>query len=198
MHHHRAQENAMTETSTEHDVVDGLTVDHREATSLIAQIWSTQDPEQRRDLADTLISELVRHSVAEEMYVYPAMKKHLPNGDEAVEHDTEEHKELEQTMKELEAVEPDDARFDELVRKLETTLVDHIDDEEADQFPELRARVPRSELVEMAGKVETAKKLAPTRPHPSAPNAEVFHKLVGPGVGLVDRLRDKLTGRATG
>jgi hemerythrin superfamily protein len=198
MCHHRAQENAMTESSTEHDVVDILTIDHREATSLIAQIWSTQDPEQRRDLADTLISELVRHSVAEEMYVYPAMKKHLPNGDEAVEHDTEEHKELEQTMKELEAVEPDDARFDELVRKLETTLVDHIDDEEADQFPELRARVPRSELVEMAGKVETAKKLAPTRPHPSAPNAEVFHKLVGPGVGLVDRLRDKLTGRATG
>jgi hemerythrin superfamily protein len=188
----------MTEASTDHDVVDILTIDHRDATSLIAQIRSTQDPEQRRDLADTLISELVRHSVAEEMYVYPAMKKHLPNGDEAVQHDTEEHKELEQTMKELEAVKPDDARFDELIQQLETTLVDHIDDEEADQFPELRARVPRSELVEIAGKVETAKKLAPTRPHPSAPNAEVFHKLVGPGVGLVDRLRDKLTGRATG
>ena len=46
-------------------------------------------------------------------------------------------------------------------------------------------------------KFETAKKLAPTRPHPGAPNSEVFHKLVGPGVGLVDRLRDKLTGRAT-
>jgi hypothetical protein len=30
-----------------------------------------------------------------------------------------------------------------------------------------------------------------------APNNEVFHKLVGPGVGLVDRLRDKLTGRAS-
>jgi hypothetical protein len=28
-----------------------------------------------------------------------------------------------------------------------------------------------------------------------APNAELFHKMVGPGVGLVDRLRDKLTGR---
>ena len=28
-------------------------------------------------------------------------------------------------------------------------------------------------------------------------SSELFHKLVGPGVGLVDRLRDKLTGRAT-
>ena len=37
--------------------------------------------------------------------------------------------------------------------------------------------------------------IAPTRPHPAASNAELFHKLVGPGVGLVDRVRDKLTGR---
>jgi hemerythrin superfamily protein len=188
----------MADQRTDLDVVDELTTDHREALDILDRLRTTPDPEERRDLADTVIGELVRHSVAEEMYVYPAMKKHLPNGDEAVQHDTEEHKELEQTMKELEAVKPDDARFDELIQQLETTLVDHIDDEEADQFPELRARVPRSELVEIAGKVETAKKLAPTRPHPSAPNAEVFHKLVGPGVGLVDRLRDKLTGRATG
>ena len=61
----------------------------------------------------------------------------------------------------------------------------------------MRAQVPRDELIEIGGKVESAKKLAPTRPHPLAPNNEVFHKLVGPGVGLVDRLRDKLTGRAT-
>jgi hypothetical protein len=51
--------------------------------------------------------------------------------------------------------------------------------------------------VEMAQKVQSAKKLAPTRPHPAAPNNQVFHKLVGPGVGLVDRLRDKLSGRST-
>lgn len=188
----------MTETHDNQDVVDVLTTDHREATSLIAQIWATDDLEQRRDLTDTLISELVRHSVAEEMYVYPAMKEHLPDGEQAVEHDTEEHKALERTMKELEAVNPDDARFEELVRQLEATLRDHVADEESDQFPELRARVPRAELVEMAAKVETAKKVAPTRPHPSAPNAQLFHKLVGPGVGLVDRLRDKLTGRSTG
>jgi hypothetical protein len=56
--------------------------------------------------------------------------------------------------------------------------------------------VPREELVEMAQKVEAAKKIAPTRPHPLAPNNQLFHKLVGPGVGLVDRLRDKLTGRS--
>lgn len=49
----------------------------------------------------------------------------------------------------------------------------------------------------MGRKVEAAKKLAPTRSHPSAPRSELFHKSVGPGVGMVDRLLDKLTGRHT-
>jgi hemerythrin superfamily protein/carbon monoxide dehydrogenase subunit G len=186
-----------SEPATGEDVVDILTTDHREVTDLLLQIRTATDAATRRDLADTMISELVRHSVAEEMYVYPAMKKHLPDGEAAVEHDVAEHKELERTMKELEAVEPSDPRFDSLLGELEATLADHVADEEADQFPKLRASIPRDELVQLGDKVQTAKKLAPTRPHPAAPNAELFHKVAGPGVGLVDRLRDRLTGRST-
>jgi hemerythrin superfamily protein/ribosome-associated toxin RatA of RatAB toxin-antitoxin module len=186
-----------SETATGEDVVDILTTDHREVTDLLLQIRTATDAATRRDLADTMISELVRHAVAEEMYVYPAMKEHLADGEDAVAHDTEEHKELERTMKELEAVEATDPRFDSLLTQLETTLADHVSDEESDQFPKLRAAIPQAQLVELGQKVQAAKKLAPTRPHPAAPNAELFHKLVGPGVGLVDRLRDRLTGRST-
>jgi len=71
----------MTDTANQ-DVVDVLTADHRDVTALIGEIWTIRDPMMRRDLADTAISELVRHAVAEEMYVYPAMRKHLPDGDE--------------------------------------------------------------------------------------------------------------------
>lgn len=178
------------------DVVDILSSDHREFEALIRQIQMQDDLDLRRDLADLLITELVRHAVAEEMYVYPAMKKHLPNGDEAVAHDTEEHKEIERTLKELEGLDTADPRFVELIADLQATLADHIQDEEGEQFPTLRALIPHEELVKIGHKVETAKKLAPTRPHPSAPNSAPFHKLVGPGVGLVDRLRDKLSGRS--
>ncbi len=187
----------MTDASTEQDVVHVLTTDHHEVLDLLQEIRTSSDAEKRRDLADTVISELVRHSVAEEMFVYPAMKKHLPDGDEAVEHDTKEHKELEKTMKKLEAADAGTPEFDEQLEQLEAILRDHIQDEEADQFPQLRARIPHEDLVEMAGKVEAAKKVAPTSPHPLAPNNQVFHKLVGPGVGLVDRLRDALTNRST-
>lgn len=187
----------MTDTPVQQDVVDILTTDHHEVIDLLQQIKISTDAEERRDLTDTVISELVRHSVAEEMYVYPAMKKYLPDGDQAVDHDVEEHKELEKTMKKLESVDAQSSDFTQLLADLENILRDHVRDEENEQFPRLRAQVPGEELIEIGEKVENAKKLAPTRPHPMAPNNEVFHKLVGPGVGLVDRLRDKLTGRAS-
>ena len=177
------------------DVVDELTTDHREIKTLLARIPRARDPQVRRDLADRVITEVVRHAVAEEMYVYPAMSRHLPNGEQEAEHDAQEHKEIERTLKELEAVDAEDPRFLRLIDQLDRQLDHHIEEEERHQFPELRARIPRQELVELREKVDAAKKIAPTRPHPDAPNTELFHKLVGPGVGLIDRIRDKLTGR---
>ena len=187
----------MTDHSTDHDVIDVLTTDHQEVRELFDQIGSTTDPEQRRDLSDSLISEVVRHSVSEEMYVYPAMRDHLPNGEAAVEEDTNEHKELEKLMKELEGADASAPEFLETLGRMRTAFEHHASDEESQQFPALRANIPAEKLVELKGKVETAKKIAPTRPHPASPNAELFHKMVGPGVGMVDRLRDKLTGRST-
>ena len=184
----------MTTSTGDQDVVDILTTDHHEVFDLIGKIPGA-DPGQRRDLADTVIAELMRHSVAEEMYVYPAMKEHLPDGESRVQHDVEEHQELVEVMKELEDVDSADTRFLQTLGRLETVLRDHVSDEEGDQFPLLRAHLSREQLVEIGSKVEAAKKAAPTRPHPSAPHSELFHKTLGPGVGLVDRLRDKLTGR---
>ncbi len=90
----------MTTSTGEQDVVDILTTDHREAIRLVEEIPAA-DPGRRRDLTDTVIAELMRHSVAEEMHVYPAMREHLPDGEAAVKHDIEEHRQLEEAMKAL-------------------------------------------------------------------------------------------------
>jgi hemerythrin superfamily protein len=184
----------MTTGTGDHDVVDILTTDHHEVLDLLGRIPAAA-PDQRRDMADTIIAELMRHAIAEEMYVYPAMREHLPDGGSRVEHDVEEHQELTEVMKQLESVDADDAAFLETLSRLERILRDHVQDEERDQFPLLRAHLSREQLVEIGAEVETAKKAAPTRPHPSAPHSALFHKTLGPGVGLVDRIRDKLTGR---
>jgi hemerythrin superfamily protein len=183
----------MTSTA-DRDVVDVLTTDHHEVLELLEQVPGA-DPAQRREMVETVIAELMRHSVAEEMYVYPAMREHLPDGEAQVQDDIEEHQQLVEVMKELEDVDSADPRFLPTLGRLEQVLRHHVSDEENEQFPQLRARLTREQLVEIGGKVEAAKKAAPTRPHPSAPHSALFHKTLGPGVGLVDRLRDKLTGR---
>ena len=183
---------------TMRDATEILADDHKEFLALVGSIEGTPDPTMRRELADTLIAEIMRHAVAEEMFVYPAIKQHVPNGAAEVEHDKEEHQEIVLAMKQMEDVEASDPRFMEGVVRLRDLLIEHAGSEEGEQFPKLRAHIPREELLEMGGKVEAAKALAPTRPHPSAPHSALFHKLVGPGVGFVDRLRDRLEGRHTG
>lgn len=185
----------MSEPRTEPDVIDLLTADHHQVLDLLEQIQSSTDADLRRELADIVIGELVRHSVAEEMFVYPAMRRHLPRGDEAVDHDVEEHKELESIMKAWEGTDASTLGFDQTMSELERVLRDHVHDEEVEQFPVLRQHIPARELGHLAELVESAKKVAPTRPHPLSPNNRLFHFVVGPGVGLVDRLRDAWTDR---
>ncbi|MGC1211532.1 MAG: hemerythrin domain-containing protein [Micromonospora sp.] len=186
------------QTTTGQDVVDVLMADHREVEAIFVELESRQGtPEHRRQLADVVIAELVRHSVAEEAYVYPAARKALPDGDQIAEHEITEHADAERTMKELEGLDPSDPRFDELLTHLTASIRHHVQDEESDLFPRLRAAVAREELVELAGKVEKAKKVAPTRPHPAAPDHPPANKMLAPGTGLVDRMRDALTGRPT-
>lgn len=184
-------------TSDSSDVTVILTEDHREMLEIFGQIHTTTNPEERRDLADAGTAEVMRHAVAEEMYVYPEMEEHLPNGTEDVEHDKKEHDELVSALKELEKLDAEDPRFLPQVSEVEKLLDHHIHDEEDEQFPKLRQHLSQDKLNEMGEKVQKAKKLAPTRPHPSAPHSELFHKTVGAGVGLTDRLRDKLMGRNT-
>lgn len=177
------------------DVIEVLTADHREMIGLLELIEETTDPAERRALADAATAEIVRHSVAEELFVYPVYTREVTDGADEVEHDKEEHQELEETLVKLEGVDAEDAEFLRLVRKLKGQLDHHADDEESDQFPKLRRAVSAEELVDLGRKVEAAKKVAPTRPHPGSPHSELFHMTVGLGVGMVDRLRDALSGR---
>lgn len=186
------------EANTTMDVVDILTADHQDMLDLLRQTETTTEAQLRRDIVDTVIAEVMRHSVAEEMIVYSSVEKYVPNGSEEVAHDKEEHAELVDVMKRMEDLDASDAAFMEKVRELAKLLDHHAHDEEDEQFPKLRESIPRGELIEMGKKVENAKQVAPTRPHPNAPHSELFHKTLGPGVGMVDRLRDALMSRHTG
>jgi hemerythrin superfamily protein len=178
------------------NVIDELVTDHREVEELFGRIESLPPgAKDRKTYADQVTMELVRHSVAEEAYLYPAVREHVRDGDAIADKELEDHAKAEQIMKDLERCEADDPEFDRLMGMLMSEIRMHVADEEENLFPALRAACPPEALDRLGDKVRQAKKTAPTRPHPAAPDKPPMNKLLAPGAGLVDRVRDALTGR---
>ncbi|MFE9996738.1 hemerythrin domain-containing protein [Streptomyces avermitilis] len=178
------------------NVINELVTDHREVEELFGRIEALPSGDKDRKLyADQATIELVRHSVAEEIHLYPAVRKYLPEGDALADREIDDHSRAERLMKDLESLEAGDADFDRLIGLLMSEIRSHLADEEENLFPRLEAVAPAEALDELGDKIRRAKKTAPTRPHPSAPDRPPANKLLAPGAGLVDRLRDALTGR---
>ncbi|MGY0057283.1 hemerythrin domain-containing protein [Streptomyces sp. LZ34] len=149
----------------QHDVVDLLTADHREVQGLFEGYRASADPGERRLLVERITVEIVRHSVAEEQYLYPTVRKALPNGDEVAEQEMEELSEAERILGDLEQLDAADRRFDALVRELYDVVSMHIRGEEDVIFPELRERLTPEERMALGLRVGEAKTATPTQPY---------------------------------
>jgi hemerythrin-like domain-containing protein len=177
------------------DVIALLEHDHREVEEMFAEFEQATEPKDRRAIADKIIIELVRHSEAEEQAVYPMMRKHIPDGDKLVEHEISEHSEAERILKSLDGMDPGNPEFGVLMTQLMSAIRQHVAEEEGTAFPQFRQAVSADELDKLGTTVQGLKKIVPTHPHPMAPDHPPFNALIGPGAGLVDRLRDMLSGR---
>ncbi len=124
-----------------------------------------------------------------------AVREHVEGGGGIADKELSDHAAVEQHLKDLEGLDADDPQFDHLVATLKREVSEHVRDEEERLFPLLAAACTPEALDELGDKVRMAKKMAPTRPHPSALDTPPGNKLLGPGTGLVDRARDLLTGR---
>ncbi|WP_435612926.1 hemerythrin domain-containing protein [Streptomyces sp. bgisy159] len=178
------------------NVIDELVTDHREVEEIFGRIEALPTGDKNRKVAaDQATMELVRHSVAEEEYLYPAVREHVADGDAIADREIEDHSRAEQIMKDLEGCDAGDPEFDRLIGMLMTEIRSHVVDEEENLFPKLQAACSPDALDTLGDKVRKAKKMAPTRPHPSAPDTPPANKMMAPGAGLVDRMRDALSGR---
>ncbi|MFD9483023.1 hemerythrin domain-containing protein [Streptomyces sp. NPDC059991] len=178
------------------NVIAELKADHREVEEMFDKIQALPPgDEKRKEVADQFTIELVRHSVAEEMYLYPAVREHVPGGDAIADRELKDHATVEQLLKDLEKASVGDVGFDALVAQVIAEVSTHVADEEENLFPALADACSAEQLNDLGDKIRMAKKVAPTRPHPSAPDTPPGNKLLAPGVGLVDRARDFVTGR---
>lgn len=179
------------------DVIAVLTHDHRQVQALFGELERTRhdaDPKRRKNLADRVTIELVRHATAEEQFLYPAVRLNVDGGAELADREIGEHAQVERSLKELHGMQPEDVPFEPTLQNLIALVEAHIAEEEQTLFPRLRSVCTPEDLVAMGKMVTAAKKVAPTRPHPGAPDTPPGN-LTAPALGVVDRIRDAVSRR---
>lgn len=184
------------ETEPDTDLVEVVLADHRGFEAAFAELERGAGRiEDRKDLVDHVIAEIVRHEAAKEQFLYPAVRSHLPDGPAIADRALESHAAAELVMKELEGLPATDPRFEGLVALMIEDVRRHLAEEEAVLLPRLRASCDDEHIQDLGYRVLAAKEFAPTRPHPHSPDKPPANLILGPGVGFIDKIRDALAHR---
>jgi hemerythrin-like domain-containing protein len=179
------------DTSTQQDAIQLLTADHGAVEQVFRQIEAAPEGETRDRLVETAVRELSVHAAIEEQVLYPAMRRSVPNGDVLVEEAIEEHQQVKDTLAAIERSHGP-AERDPLLVQLMGNVRHHVEEEEGELFPLLRSSIGADRLRTMGSELAAAKRMAPTHPHPHAPNTPPGNVVGGAAAALVDKARDAL------
>ncbi|MFJ8578149.1 hemerythrin domain-containing protein [Micromonospora sp. NPDC093277] len=144
----------------------------------------------RREVLDVLTAALSRHLSAEEQYLFPAVRAAAPESAELVDREIAADAALLTALKGLSGPE------DPAVADLTDRVGGHVD-RVAALVTRLRAVATEVELIRLGNRWEIAEEAAPTRPHPDTPATPPWNKVVEPALGVLDKVRDVVTGRRT-
>lgn len=149
----------------------------------------------RQKMVQQLVIEESKHEAVEQMYFWPAVRGHLPDGDELASQAEDQEQQGKFILDRLEKVSPEDAEFEDQIAHFISAGRAHIEFEQTIVWPVLVLALTVEEAADLGRELEEAKKTAPTRPHPNTPPLPGLLKTAGAAVAAADRLRDAITGR---
>ncbi|MFI9638863.1 hemerythrin domain-containing protein [Micromonospora sp. NPDC051925] len=172
-------------------LADLADAEHGQLLGLVDQVV---DPaltvERRREVLQVLTAMVSRHLSAEEQYLLPTARAALPDAAGRVDREIEADAALLTALKALGG--PDDPTLADVAARIRrhVTAVAYL-------ITPLREVATDAELIRLGNRWEIAEEAAPTRPHPGTPATPPWNRIVEPAVGVVDKLRDAVTGRRT-
>lgn len=188
------------------DAIELLMRDHREVEALFKQFEKLTERAQKskKKVVQKITRELAIHAAIEEMLFYPAVRtaglkaasRAGASAADTVLESLEEHHIVKWTLSELQKMSPSDERYDAKVKVLMESVRHHVEEEQEELFPKVRKLLDREILSELGDRMEKAKKLAPTRPHPRAPDEPPGILVAGAMSAVLDRGKDAVRNAA--
>lgn len=148
----------------------------------------------------TMVTNLViaesQHEAIEEQIFWPAVRDALDDGDALADTAIEQEQAGKHLLQRLEDGDPGEPDYQEALQEFVKLGREHIAWEQDVVWPRFEAAGGKDELLKMGEKLEMAKKIAPTRPHPDTPPNPAVLKTMGMATAIVDHVRDAASGRA--
>jgi hemerythrin superfamily protein len=153
------------------DAIVILKADHKEIRGLFRKFQAAGDNavKKKETIVGQIITLLTVHTYIENEVMYPEVMALLPDLKEDVLESYEEHHVADVLCMELAGLPGGDERFDAKTTVLIENVTHHVEEEEQDWFPKVRAGLSRKQLQEIGARLEQARKKAPKSPaQPSA------------------------------
>jgi hemerythrin superfamily protein len=153
------------------DAIVMLKNDHKEVRKLFREFQAAGEnaTTKKGDLVSKIIELLTVHTYLENEIMYPEVRRLLPDLEDDILESYEEHHVADVLVMELFAMKADAERFDAKTTVLIESVTHHIEEEEDEWFPKVRAGLGRKQLAELGERMLAAKAKAPRSPaQPSA------------------------------
>lgn len=188
---HKQSANQTGPTMSKQNLLELILDDHKEIRAFCKQVQSTE-PSEAIKWMHQLTWEVARHSVAEELILYPLMEKELgAKGKQMADDSREDHQRIKEDLQFLEsATTLEDPQYMSRYVKMADELLEHLDKEEREDIAHVRQNVSEEELMKSAKDFKRTKHFVPTRPHPEMSQNPLFETPYSLIVTPLDKLRD--------
>lgn len=152
------------------DVFEVLGQDHAEVKDLLTALEESPGLSEgaayvvlaaRGQAAERLIIDSSAHEAAEERYFWPAVRQQVPEGDKLADEAIGQESDAKEVLSKLDKLAPIDPEFDELIAELTPAARQHIEFEETQVWPQLRAALTPDQAAELGAQVTRAKERSP-------------------------------------
>ncbi|QWZ08944.1 hemerythrin domain-containing protein [Nocardioides panacis] len=153
------------------DAIVLLKADHKEIRKVFSDFEKAGENANaaKGKLVNKMIELLTVHTYIENEVMYPRVRALLPELEDDVLESYEEHHVADLLVVELAALKPTAERFTAKTTVLIENVRHHMDEEEQDWFPQVRAGLGRATLQQIGAEMVEARKKAPRKPsQPSA------------------------------
>jgi hemerythrin-like domain-containing protein len=148
----------------------------------------------------TMVENLViaesQHEAVEEQFFWPLVREHVQDGDTFADQAVEQEQEGKRLLQRLLEGRPGEAQYHEALQDFVRAGREHIRYEQQVVWPRFEAAVSLADREALGEKLERAKKIAATRPHPRTTPDSATQKTMGMGAAVIDHVRDAVTGRS--